>query len=93
MRAAREYLDIIRSRPVATLPPTVLVRECAELRRLLGLVLEVLADFEDTALDDEVTQPTMWGGLHIAAPDVAAVMSALTDATQWQAQHGTAAAV
>src|SRR6516165_9757043 len=41
---AREYLASIRIRPVATLPPLVLVRECAELRRQLGAVLAALDD-------------------------------------------------
>jgi hypothetical protein len=42
--AAREFLAGARRRPVDQLPPTLLMRECAELRRLLGQVLGVLAD-------------------------------------------------
>jgi hypothetical protein len=38
---AREYLDGIRRQKVGMLPPSVLVRECAELRRQLGQVLDV----------------------------------------------------
>jgi hypothetical protein len=44
---AREYLASIRIRPVATLPPLVLERECAELRRQLGQVLAVFDDHTD----------------------------------------------
>jgi hypothetical protein len=59
VRAAREYLDAIRSHSVSTLPPSVLMREDAELRRLLRIVLDVVADFEETQLDDDVTQVTL----------------------------------
>lgn len=41
--AAREYLaDATYARPVTTLPPTVLMRELAETRRQLGIMLAVL---------------------------------------------------
>jgi len=40
--AAREYLDAIRPHKVTTRPPSVLLRECAELRRQLGQVLDVI---------------------------------------------------
>ena len=41
--AAREYLaDAMYSRPVTTLPPTVLMRELAETRRQLRIMLTVL---------------------------------------------------
>lgn len=36
---AREYLDGARHRKVTELPPSVLVRELAETRRQLGIVL------------------------------------------------------
>jgi hypothetical protein len=39
---ARDYLDGARRRKVAELPPSLLMRECAELRRLLGQVLGLL---------------------------------------------------
>ena len=42
--AAREYLDGARKRKVAELPPSLLIRECAELRRALGQVLDVIGD-------------------------------------------------
>src|ERR1017187_2999493 len=41
--SAREYLDdATYARPVTTLPPTVLMRELAETRRQLGIMLAVL---------------------------------------------------
>jgi len=39
---AREYLDCARQRKVTELPPSLLIPECAELRRLLGQLLDVL---------------------------------------------------
>ena len=46
VRAAREYLAAIRKHKVNEQPLTVLVRECAELRRLLGQVLDYVAQAE-----------------------------------------------
>jgi hypothetical protein len=40
---AREYLGGARRRKVTELPPSLLIRECAELRRHLGQVLDVIA--------------------------------------------------
>jgi hypothetical protein len=45
--AAHEYLAGARRRKVDQLPPSLLMRECAELRRLLGQVLDVLAGGRD----------------------------------------------
>ena len=42
--AAREFLEGARKRKVAELPPSVLMREDAELRRQLGQVLNVIAE-------------------------------------------------
>ncbi len=39
---AREYLNGARKRSVSELPPSVLIREVAELRRQLGIVLDLL---------------------------------------------------
>jgi len=89
--AAREYLDTIMSHSVASLPPSVLMREDAELRRQLRIVLEVVDDYESTQLDHEVTQVTLYGALLVGVADVGTVMDALTDAAWHQAQHGTAA--
>jgi hypothetical protein len=44
---AREFLTGAQRHPVDQLPPSILVRECAELRRLLGQVLDVLAGERD----------------------------------------------
>ena len=44
---AREYLTDALRRPVEQMPPTLLMRECAELRRLLGQVLGMLAERQD----------------------------------------------
>ena len=46
-RQAREFLAAARQRGVEELPPSLLMRECAELRRLLGQVLAVLAERQD----------------------------------------------
>lgn len=40
---AREFLDGARRRKMTELPPSLLIRECAELRRQLGQVLDVIA--------------------------------------------------
>jgi hypothetical protein len=44
---ARAYLAEVRQRSVEELAPSLLMRECAELRRLLGQVLAVLAERQD----------------------------------------------
>jgi hypothetical protein len=44
---AREFLDEARRRSVDQLAPSLLMRECAELRRLLGQVLDLLAEQRD----------------------------------------------
>ena len=44
---ARKYLAEARQRGVEQMPPTLLMREVAELRRLLGQVLAVLAERQD----------------------------------------------
>jgi hypothetical protein len=46
---ARAYLAEVSATSVEQLPPSVLMRECAELRRLLGQVLGVLAGRQDEA--------------------------------------------
>jgi hypothetical protein len=53
VQLAREYLDSIRQHEVTHLPPSVLVRECAELRRQLGQVLDVSGEADD----DDGTEP------------------------------------
>jgi hypothetical protein len=44
VQLAREYLAGVRKHKVSTLPPSVLVRECAELRRQLGQVLDAIGE-------------------------------------------------
>jgi hypothetical protein len=44
---AARYLAEARQRDVHQLAPTLLMRECAELRRLLGQVLGILAERQD----------------------------------------------
>jgi len=46
---ARAYLAETRQRSVEQLAPTLLMRECAELRRLLGQVLGMLSERQDGA--------------------------------------------
>lgn len=43
---AREYLASVRQHKVTALPPSVLVRECAELRRQLGQVLDAIGQID-----------------------------------------------
>jgi hypothetical protein len=44
---ARRFLAEARQRSVEELAPSLLMRECAELRRLLGQVLGILAERQD----------------------------------------------
>jgi hypothetical protein len=46
---ARRFLAEARQRSVDQLAPTLLMRECAELRRLLGQVLGMLGERQDEA--------------------------------------------
>jgi hypothetical protein len=46
---ARQYLAEVSGTSVEQLPPSVLMRECAELRRLLGQVLGLLGERRDEA--------------------------------------------
>jgi hypothetical protein len=46
---ARRYLAEARQRDVEQLAPTLLMRECAELRHLLGQVLGIVAERQDGA--------------------------------------------
>ena len=63
---AQEYLDGARSRPVPTLPPSVMARELAETRRQLGIVLHVLDGLDDGAEDGGepyCTTCRQWAGM------------------------------
>jgi hypothetical protein len=66
---ARQFLISARSRRAAELAPDVLAREDAGLRRCMAWALDVIDDFADTRMDEEVTQVTFWGGLYIAPED------------------------
>jgi hypothetical protein len=70
---ARQFLAHARNRDPAALAPDVLVREDAELRRCLAWALDVVDDFADTELNENVTQVTLWGGLYITPADVASL--------------------
>ncbi len=59
--SAREFLAAARKRKVGELPPSLLMRECAELRRQLGQVLDVVdgaAVVFGLALADAITHRT-----------------------------------
>ena len=47
--AAREYLAVAQQSDVLHLPPSALLRECAESRRQLAAVLAAYAGLEDAA--------------------------------------------
>jgi hypothetical protein len=51
-KQAARFLAEARQRSVEELAPTLLMREVAELRRLLGQVLAVLAERRDKARDE-----------------------------------------
>jgi hypothetical protein len=68
---ARQFLANARTREPDDLLPADLVREDAELRRCLAWVIDVVDDFADTELDENVTQVTYSGGLYIARAEVA----------------------
>jgi hypothetical protein len=66
---ARQFLISARNQKPAELAPDVLAREDAELRQCLAWALDVIDDFADTRMDEELTQLTLWGGLYIAPKD------------------------
>jgi hypothetical protein len=72
---ARAYLAEARQRSVEQLAPTLLMRECAELRRLLGQVLAVLAE---AVRDRDDLSGQLAGVIADRAEDAAAV-TALRD--------------
>jgi hypothetical protein len=86
---AREYLDAITPYPVSARPRSVLEREDAELRRVLGQVLDVIADYEDAEIDEDLTQILDSGGAQVAPADVLTLHSALEDAIAWCEDNAT----
>ena len=79
---AREYLADIRRQHVDQLPPSVLVRECAELRRRLGQLLDVI---------DSQTPAVVAGNVNLTPEQVATVLAALEDAAGWREYRATSA--
>src|SRR5258707_5783206 len=67
---AREFLAHARKRRVAVLSQRALAHEDAELRRLLGWVIDVVDDYADTDLDLDVSQVMLWGGVYLKPADV-----------------------
>src|SRR5258708_2306560 len=65
---ARKFLADARKRNPADLLPDALVHEDSELRRCMAWALDVVDDFADTELDEDVTQVTLWGGRLYLAP-------------------------
>jgi hypothetical protein len=70
---ARDFLADARTREPEDLLLHDLVSEDAELRRCLAWVIDVVDDYADTELDEDVTQVTLWGGFYVAPADVAAL--------------------
>ena len=70
---ARQILTEARKRDVAELSPNALIREVTEFRRVLGCALDVVDDYADTELDEDVTQVTHSGGVYLAPADVMAL--------------------
>jgi hypothetical protein len=70
---ARRILTEARKRDVAELPPDALIREVTEFCRVLGWALDVVDDFADTQLDEDVTQVMLSGGVYVAPTDVIAL--------------------
>ena len=64
---AREYLASVRPHKVSTRPPSVLVRECTELRRHLGQVLDAIdqAGDDDDGTEPYCTQCRQWIGMFL----------------------------
>jgi hypothetical protein len=85
---AREWLAGARRRKVAELPPPVLARELAEARRVLGQVLDLVTDYEDAQVGEDVTRITTSGGYCIAPADVPTLDQALADAIAHRAPGG-----
>lgn len=62
---ARDYLAAVRKHKVTMLPPSILTRECAELRRQLGQVLDAFAkaDERDDGTEPYCTTCREWVGM------------------------------
>jgi hypothetical protein len=82
--AAREFLDAITPYPVASRPHSVLQREDAELRRILGQLLTYVDDTEDEERQHDVTGLTVSGGARISPAGMLILASALPDAAEYR---------
>ena len=60
VQLAREYLAAARQHKVDILPPSVLVRECAELRRQLGKVLDAIGQAEAVDVAGQLISLATW---------------------------------
>jgi hypothetical protein len=93
-RPRSEYLHGARKRKVNQLPPSILVRECAELRRQLGQTLDVIA--AGVVLTD-AQRDTVLDALDVAAdykrdraatcPDCEASPAELCGTCEWRLAH------
>jgi hypothetical protein len=84
---AREFLAAAARHKVSELPPSVLVRELAEARRVLGQLLTLADDFidEDEALRARThVEAGGDGGAWITPADMAVLADALADAFEWR---------
>jgi len=77
---ARDFLAAAKRRRVADLPVAVLMREDAELRRILGEMLTLLADCEDDEQQRAATHVTADGGAYLVPGDVVVLGFALGEA-------------
>jgi hypothetical protein len=85
---AREYLAGVRQHKVSALPPSVLLREVAELRRQLGQVLDAIDQAEDEIQGSRTASGTDPDGMTtIVPPDLPAVLGALADAAGCHERH------
>jgi hypothetical protein len=84
VESAREFLAGARKRKVTELPPSLLIREAAELRRLLGGLLSLVDDFEDEERLHDTTRLTEGGGARISPEDTVILGQALADAVGWR---------
>jgi hypothetical protein len=80
---AREYLSGARRRKVTELPPPLLERECAELRRQVGQLLDVVDEAIALAADDS-TGVWLDGSATLTPADVKTVLGALDDGSEYK---------
>jgi hypothetical protein len=83
---AREYLADVRRTSVEQLPPSVLARECAELRRLLGLILGILAE-------RQVLRPAQERASRLAAAMTADLVATAPGDGEWTVQDVISVAI